>query len=151
MYLSKKSLPRRTFLRGAGAALALPLLDAMVPAFTAVARTAAASTRRLGFVYVPHGVIMDQWTPTAGAGLEFTTILKPLEPFRESVVLVSNLQRAEVSSNHAVSSGCWLTGVPPKRTDGPDFQAGTSVDQLVARKIGQDTLYPSMELATEDF
>jgi hypothetical protein len=151
MFVTRQSLPRRTFLRGVGAALALPLLDAMVPAFTAVARTAAAPQRRLGFVYIPHGVIMNQWTPQEGAGLEFTTILKPLEPFRDSLVLVSNLQRAEVSSNHAVSSGCWLTGVPPKRTDGPDFQVGVSVDQLVARQIGQDTLYPSMEIATEDF
>src|SRR6187200_440410 len=151
MFVTKRSLPRRTFLRGAGAALALPLLDAMVPALTPVVRTAAAAQRRLGFVYVPHGVIMDQWTPAAsGAGFGLTTILKPLEPFRESLVVVSNLTRAEVNSNHAVSSACWLTGVPPKRTDGPDFQAGVSVDQLVAKQIGQDTLYPSMEIATED-
>jgi len=151
MFVTKRSLARRTFLRGAGAALALPLLDAMVPALTPIVRTAAATQRRLGFVYVPHGVIMDQWTPKADAGLELTTILKPLEPFRNSLVVVSNLQRVEASSNHAVSSGCWLTGVSPKRTDGPDFQAGTSVDQLVAKQIGQDTPFPSLELATEDF
>ena len=143
MFVTKRSLPRRTFLRGAGAALALPLLDAMVPALTAVVRTAAAPQRRLGFVYIPHGVIMDQWTPaTAGAGFELTQILTPLEPFRDSLVVVSNLTRAEVNSNHAVSSACWLTGVPPKRTDGPDFRAGMSVDQVIAKQIGQDTIVP---------
>src|SRR6186713_711585 len=100
MFVTKRSLARRTFLRGAGAALALPLLDAMMPALTPIVRTAAATQRRLGFVYVPHGVIMDQWTPKADAGLELTTILKPLEPFRNSLVVVSNLQRVEASSNH---------------------------------------------------
>src|SRR5690349_17720702 len=145
MFVSKRALPRRTFLRGASAALALPLLDAMLPAFTPTVRAAGAQ-RRVGFVYIPHGVIMDQWTPaTAGAGFDLTTILKPLQPFRDQLLVVSNLQRAEVTSNHAVSSACWLTGVPPKRTDGPDFQAGTSLDQLIAKQIGQDTPFPSME------
>jgi hypothetical protein len=152
MFLTKRSLPRRTFLRGVGAAMALPLLDAMVPAFTAIVKTAANPQRRLGFVYIPHGVIMDQWTPSkAGTGLELTQILTPLERFRDSLVVVSNLTRAEVSSNHAVSAACWLTGVPPRRTDGPDFRAGTSIDQIVAKQIGQETTFPSLELATEDF
>src|SRR5688572_5997520 len=147
-FVTKRALPRRAFLRGVGAALALPLLDAMVPALA----QAPAPRRRLGFVYVPNGVIMDQWTPaTAGTDFELKTILKPLEPFKDSLVVVSNLTRAEVNSNHAVSSACWLTGLPPKRTDGPDFQAGTSVDQVIARQIGQDTLFPSLEVATEDF
>jgi len=151
-FITKRALSRRTFLRGAGAAIALPFIDAMAPALTAMQRTAAANRRRLGFVYVPNGIIMDQWTPDKdGADFEFTTILKPLEPFRDSVVIVSNLARAEVNNNHAVSSGCWLTGVRPKRTDGPDFRIGTSVDQIVARQIGQDTIFPSMEAATEDF
>jgi hypothetical protein len=135
-----------------GAALGLPLLDAMVPALTAAAQTPARMVRRLGFVYIPHGVIMGQWTPaTVGADFEFTPILKPLESFRDSLVVVSNLTRAEPNSNHAVSSACWLTGVPPKRTDGPDFRVGVSVDQVVARRIGQETTFPSLELATEDF
>ena len=152
MFVSKRSVPRRTFLRGAGAALALPLLDAMVPALTAEAQTAARPQRRLGFVYIPHGVIMSQWTPAAaGANFGMTPILAPLEPYRDSLVVVSNLVRAEVNSNHAVSAACWLTGVAPKRTDGPDFRAGTSIDQVVASQIGQDTTFPSMELATEDF
>ena len=153
MFLTRRSLPRRTFLRGAGVALALPLLDAMVPAMTAVVRTQARAQRRIGFVYIPHGVIMDAWTPMAadGTALEFTRILAPLESFRDDLVVVSNLTRAEPNSNHAVSSACWLTGVPPKRTDGPDFRAGTSIDQVIASQIGQDTLFPSLELATEDF
>ena len=147
-FVTQRALSRRAFVRGAGAALALPLLDAMMPALAAT----PAPRRRLGFVYVPNGVIMDQWRPaTVGADFELTTILKPLEPFRDSLVVVSNLERAEVNSNHAVSSACWLTGLPPKRTDGPDFRAGTSIDQIVAGQIGGDTIFPSLEVATEDF
>jgi hypothetical protein len=153
MLISKISLPRRTFLRGVGAALALPFLDSMVPALTATANTAANPKARLGFVYIPHGVIMDDWTPTiVGAGFEFTPILKPLEPFRQSLVVVSNLAAPlQNSGSHAAAAGSWITGVGPKRTDGPDFQAGTTIDQLVAKRIGQDTTFPSLEVATEDF
>ena len=152
MYLSRKALSRRTFLRGAGAALSLPLLDAMVPAATALQRTAATPLRRLGFVYIPHGVIMNQWTPaTSGTDFEFTPILAPLEPYRNDLVVVSNLVRADAVNNHACSASAWLTGVAAKRTDGPDFRNGTSIDQVIARQISQDTTYPSLELATEDF
>jgi hypothetical protein len=152
MFIAKRSIPRRHILKGIGAALSLPLLDAMVPALTAAAQTAARPQLRTGFVYIPHGVIMREWTPAAeGSAFEFTPILEPLESFRDSVVVVSNLTRAEVNSNHAVSSGCWLTGVPPKRTDGPDFRVGVSVDQVIAKRIGQDTTFPSLEIATEDF
>jgi hypothetical protein len=152
MFVTKRSIPRRTFLRGVGVGVALPLLDAMVPAFTAVAHTAAKPQLRVGFVYIPHGVIMREWTPAAaGAGFEFTPILKPLESFRDRTVVVSNLTRAEVTSNHAVSSACWLTGTPPKRTDGPDFRVGVSLDQVIAKQIGQETTFPSLEVATEDF
>jgi hypothetical protein len=153
MFIRKMSLPRRTFLRGMGATLALPLLDSMVPALTAAAQTAATPKARLGFVYIPHGVIMDDWTPaTAGAGFEFTPILKPLEPFRQSMVVVSNLA-APLTNNgsHAAAAGSWITGLAPKRTDGPDFRAGTTIDQLVAKQIGQHTAFPSLEVATEDF
>jgi hypothetical protein len=150
--VTKRALSRRTFLRGAGTVLALPLLDAMTPSLTAMAQTPAVGQRRLGFVYVPNGIIMDQFTPaTVGSDFEFTTILKPLEPFRDKVVIVSNLSRAEANNNHAVSSGCWLTGVRPKRTDGPDFRIGQSIDQVIAKQIGQDTTFPSIEVATEDF
>jgi hypothetical protein len=154
MFLTKRSLPRRTFLRGAGVALALPLLDAMVPAMTAVVRSQGKAQRRIGFVYIPHGVIMDAWTPASadGTALEFTRILTPLESFRNDMVVVSNLTRVEPNSNHAVSSGCWLTGVPPRRTDGPDFRAGTSVDQVIASARSVRTrCFPSLEVATEDF
>jgi len=152
MFITKRSIPRRTFLRGVGVGVALPLLDAMVPALTAVAQTAAKPQLRVGFVYIPHGVIMREWTPAAaGPGFEFTPILKPLEPFRDRAVVVSNLTRAEATSNHAVSSACWLTGTPPKRTDGPDFKVGVSLDQVIAKQIGQETTFPSLEVATEDF
>jgi len=152
MFITRKSLPRRTFLRSAGATLALPLLESMIPAATALAKTAAAPQRRLGFVYIPHGVIMDDWTPQGAAtGFELPPILKPLEPFRDSLVVISNLTAPPSNGSHATASGGWLTGTSPKRTDGPDFRAGTTMDQLVARAIGQDTTFPSLEVATEDF
>jgi hypothetical protein len=152
MFLTRRSIPRRTFVRGLGVGVALPLIDAMVPALALAAQNAAKPQLRMGFVYIPHGVIMREWTPAAaGADFEFTPILKPLEPFRQSTVVVSNLTRAEAASNHAVSAACWLTGTPPKRTDGPDFRAGVSIDQVIAKQIGQDTTFPSIEVATEDF
>ena len=154
MFITRRSLPRRTFLRGMGVTLGLPLLEAMVPALTAAAATPAKPIRRLGFVYIPHGVIMDQWTPASeGANFAFTPILKPLESFRDSLVVVSNLARPEANAdtNHAGASASWLAGVPPKRTEGPDFSVGATIDQVVAREIGQDTTFPSLEVATEDF
>jgi hypothetical protein len=154
MFITKMSLPRRTFLRGMGITVALPLLESMVPALTAMAKTPARPLRRLGCLYIPHGVIMEQWTPTsAGAGFDFMPIMKPLEPFRESVVVVSNLARPEAGfdTNHAGAPASWLSGLPPKRTDGPDFRLGTTIDQVVAKQIGQDTAFPSLEVATEDF
>jgi hypothetical protein len=154
MFITKKAISRRTVLRGVGATLALPLLEAMVPALTPVVRTAAAPQRRLGCVYIPHGAIMDRWTPaSAGTGFEFSPILKPLEPFRDSLVVVTNLARPErgVDTNHAGAPSSWLAGVPPKRTDGPDFLLHATLDQLVAAQIGQETTFPSLELATEDF
>jgi hypothetical protein len=151
-FVSRRQMHRRTFLRGAGAALALPWLEAMTPPLMATARAAATAPKRIGFVYIPHGVIMNQWTPAAtGAGFEFTPILKPLEPYRDDVIVVSNLVRAAAVDNHACSASAWLTGVAAKRTDGPDFRNGVSVDQVIARQIGQDTTFPSLELATEDF
>jgi len=153
MFISKLSLPRRTFLRGMGVALGLPLLESMVPALTAMSKTAANVKPRLGFVYVPHGVIMDEWTPkSAGADFELTPILKPLEPFRSALTVVSNLSAPlQNTGSHAAAAGSWLTGLAPKRTDGPDFRAGTTIDQVVAQHLGQDTTFPSLEVATEDF
>jgi hypothetical protein len=153
MFISKLSLPRRTFLRGVGAALALPLLDAMVPAATALAQTAASPVKRLGFVYFPNGIIVDRWFPSAaGTAFEFSPSLKPLEAHRNSLVVVSNLSRAGTAiGDHAVSSAGWLTGSLAKRTEGEDVRAGTTIDQIVAREIGRDVPFPSLELATEDF
>jgi hypothetical protein len=153
MFITKKHMPRRTFLRGAGATLALPLLDAMVPARTLLANTAAHPSPRLGFVYLPHGAIMDKWTPaTEGKGFEFTPILKPLEPFRESLDVVSGLghRAADTSAVHSLSPTTWLSGVRPKPTQGVDAFAGVTADQIAAAKIGQDTPLPSIEIATED-
>jgi Protein of unknown function (DUF1552) len=153
MFITKKSLPRRTFLRGVGATLALPLLDSMIPARTLLAQTAAKPLPRLGFVYVPHGAIYDKWTPaTTGAGFEFTPILKPLEPFRDYVNVVSGLghRAADTTAVHSLSPTTWLSGVRPKATQGVDAFAGVTADQIAAQAIGQDNPLPSMELATED-
>jgi hypothetical protein len=151
MFVSKMSLPRRTFLRGMGATVALPALEAMIPAFTASAE-ASASTR-FGAVYVPNGAIMEQWTPgSEGASFELTPILQPLATFRDQLVVVSNLTRAATQGgDHAVSAAGWLTGAAAKRTEAEDILAGTTIDQVIARKIGQDNPFPSLELATEDF
>ena len=154
MFVHKVFLPRRTVLKGLGAALSLPFLDAMVPALTAQARTAAVAKKRLACVYVPHGVILDQWTPAAaGSDFELKPIMKPLEPYRQSMVVVTNLLRPErgFDTNHAGAPSSFLTGVPPKRTAGPDFALGATLDQVVAKEIGQETTLPSLELATEDF
>jgi len=149
MFISKKHLPRRSFLKGAGATLALPLLDAMVPAFSAT----VTQSPRLGFVYVPHGAIMKEWTPdTTGMGFEFKNTLKVLEPYRERLNIVSGLHHraADSTAVHSLSPTTWLSGVRPKPTQGVDAYAGITADQLAAQAIGQDTMLPSLELATED-
>jgi len=155
MYISKMSLHRRTFLRGLGAAVALPLLDAMVPALTPLAKAAAAPKTRFGAIYIPNGAIVDEFFPKAtGTNWEFTPILKPLEPFKDQLVVVKNLTRSHPGSqvgDHAVSVGGYLTGVWPKRTEAEDVYANTTIDQVVAKQIGQDTPLPSLEVATEDF
>ena len=136
-----------------GATVALPLLDAMVPSFTALAQTPANPRTRFGAVFVPNGAIMESWTPSGvGSGFELSPILKPLEPFRDSLVVISNLVRAATpGGDHAVSAAGWLTGVGAKRTEAEDILAGITIDQVVAKQIGQDTPFPSLELATEDF
>jgi uncharacterized protein DUF1552 len=151
MFITKKHLSRRTFLQTAGATLALPFLESMIPAMTAQAATNSGT--RLAFIYLPHGAIMDRWTPkTEGADFEFTPILKPLEPFRQYVNVISGLghKAADSTAVHSLSPTTWLSGVRPKPTQGPDAYAGITADQIAAEKIGQDTSLPSMELATED-
>ena len=154
MNIFKKSLPRRSFLRGAGASVAVPFLGAMVPALTSYAQSGL-RPRRAGFVYVPHGMIMtesvDLWTPkTAGADFEFSPTLKPLEKYREQVTVVSNLMGADGVGQHTGAPTAWLTDAYPKKTQGADIEAGTSIDQVIASHIGQDTVFPSMQLAIED-
>lgn len=158
MFVTKKHLPRRTFLRGLmGTTVALPLLDAMVPALSAATTTAAGPKMRMGFVYVPHGAVMDKWTPaTEGTGFEFTPILKPLEPFRDRLLIVSGLANKAAESqgdgggDHARSAPSYLSGIHPLRTEGEDVRAGTTIDQIAAQKISQDTPLPSLELGIED-
>src|SRR5262245_62741968 len=151
MFITKTALSRRTVLRGLGATLSLPLLEAMVPALTATAKTAGAPTKRFGAVFVPMGERPSHWTPsTSGVGFEFSAILKPIESFRDQVIVVSNMDRP-LQGTHAVSTGTYLTGTAPKRTEAEDFLAGTSLDQIIAGQIGRDTVFPSLEIGTEDF
>src|SRR5215470_12453439 len=146
MFVTKRSLSRRTLLRGVGAAIALPLLDSMSPAAT----PGATMPKRFGVVFVPLGERPGYWTPEkTGADFEFSPILKPLEPFRNSLTVVSEL--CDPLDGHAVTVAAWLSGSIPKRTIAEDVHAGTTIDQVVAQRIGRETVYPSMELATEDF
>src|SRR5262247_2349952 len=127
MFITRKHLSRRTFLQGVGATLSLPCLDAMVPALTAQSKTAANARTRLAFVYLPHGAIMDRWTPkTEGSDFEFTPILKPIEPFRDYVNVITGLghKAADTTAVHSLSPTTWLSGVRPKATQGPDAYAG---------------------------
>jgi len=158
MMITKKHLPRRTFLKGVmGASVALPLLDAMIPALTAQTRTAAAPKLRLGFVYVPHGAVLDKWTPIGdGSHFQLNQIMVPLEPFKSRMVIVSGLANKAAESqgdgggDHARSGPSFLSAVHPKRTEGEDVRAGITVDQIAAQHISQDTPLPSLELGTED-
>ncbi len=150
MFITKKHLPRRTFLKGAGVAMALPLLDAMIPAQTALAKTAAAAKMRLGFVYFPHGAIMDKWTPaTEGAQYELSPILEPLKAFRNQTTILSGLgnRPAQSAAVHAIVPGTWLSCVHPRETH--EAYGGVTADQMAAAHIGQDTPLPSLEVATE--
>jgi hypothetical protein len=149
MFITRKHISRRTMLRGAGAAVALPFLDAMVPAATALANTAAAPKPRLGFFYFPHGAIMEKWTPAkTGADFEVSPILEPLKPFRDHLTVVSNIgnKPGESRAVHALVPATWLSCVHPKETLSPEM--APTVDQIAAEHLGQDTTYPSLEVAT---
>src|ERR1700733_3901798 len=149
MFITKKHLSRRTFLRGAGVAVGLPLLDAMIPAWTALAQTAAKGTPHMGFIYFPLGALMDQWTPTAeGTNFDLPPILKPLEPFKKQLTIVSGLENSTANGPvHALAPGTWLSCVQPRKTQDP--WGGPTVDQIAAAHIGQDTPLPSLEVAIE--
>ncbi|HXC58754.1 MAG TPA: DUF1552 domain-containing protein [Steroidobacteraceae bacterium] len=152
MFLSKKHLSRRRLLQGAGAAIGLPLLDAMIPAGTALAQTAAAPRTRLGFVYFPHGIVQQFWQPkTTGRDFEFSHVLKPLESLRDYVTVVSGLRNKGAENSpapHFTTEVSWLTCVGRNGRES-DGQLGISVDQYAARHIGQDTPLPSLEICTE--
>ena len=160
MIITKRALPRRTFLRGAGATVALPLLDAMVPALSAMSRTPAAPVRRLAFSYIPNGAIMEQWTPAAeeGTAFELPPILASLKPHRDRLVVLSGLDsrpaeaaEGEGSGDHARASAVWLSGIHPKRTQGADVRGARTIDQMAADALGRDTQLRSLEVAAEDF
>jgi hypothetical protein len=149
-FLKRNAISRRRVLRGIGTGLALPFLDAMLPAATALAQSAAVPPKRFGVVFVPHGERPGFWTPEkVGRDVELTTILEPLAAYRDEITVVSQL--ANPISGHGVSVASWLSGSIPKRTIAEDVQAGTTIDQLIARQIAQDTVFGSLQLATEDF
>jgi hypothetical protein len=153
MIVTKCALPRRTFLRGTGAALALPLLDAMIPSLTALADTPAspARLRRLGFVYMPMGCDVTRWTPPGGERLdELSPSLSPLAPVKDKVAIIANLElRNAYPGTHATSNSSFLSAAKAKRTESTDYYLGTTVDQIAARELGRDTQLPSLELSLD--
>jgi hypothetical protein len=156
MIITKKHLPRRTVLRGLGATLALPLLDGMVPALAAIRNTAARPTARLGIVYVPNGIWMDQWTPDTDDLTGAKSILAPLAPYRERMLVLTGLSNkqgdalpGEGAGDHARAAAAYLTGVHPRKTEGADIQAGVSMDQLAARTLGSETQLASLEVSLD--
>jgi hypothetical protein len=157
MFITKKHISRRTVLKGAGAAMALPFLEAMVPAATALAQTAANPKPRFVGCFVPHGMAPGYWVPEkVGKDFDFTFCFKPLEPFREHVTLMTGLHSRSAEPPPGVTgadhwvAAAFLCANKPKKTAGADVYAGTTIDQMIAQKIGQDTLMPSMQLAVED-
>jgi hypothetical protein len=153
MIVTKMALPRRTFLRGVSATLALPLLDAMIPALTAAQKTVAMPVRRLGFVYVPMGTHQPLWTPKQEGRLtELSPILQSLTPYMDQTTILSNLELKNAYSggaDHTTANAAFLSGVKAKRTDGSDYELGTTIDQIAARQISTETPLPSLELATD--
>lgn len=151
MIITKKALPRRTFLKGVGATLSLPLLDAMVPAATALEKTPAKPVRRLGYVFMPMGCDITRWTPPGGEKLEkLSPILSSLEPVKQDVTIVSNLELANAyPGSHATSNSAFLSAAKAKVTESTDYYLGTTADQIAARHIGQSTQLPSLEMAMD--
>ena len=164
MIITKKHLPRRTFLRGVGATLALPLLDSMVPALSATARTAANPVRRLGFIYFPHGSVSwadgsaNRWTPPGEGGpLELSPILQRLAPVKDQTLVLTNMEHKNAQGNgtdgnaeHTRSNASWLSAARPKMTEGADVRLATTVDQIAAGKLCRDNRLPSLELTLEN-
>lgn len=156
MIITRKTMDRRTLLRGTGAALALPMMEAMLPRSVKAAETAAAARKRLHVIYTPNGMMMENWTPAqAGENYAMTPILKPLEAHREKFMVISNLDHAQAEAlgdgagDHGRCCGSYLTGAHVKKTEGADLASGVSMDQLVAQKYGEVTQIPSLELGLE--
>ena len=157
MMVYRKSIPRRTFLRGAGTALALPLLDAMFPAFASPAQTASSTATRLSFLAVPNGIIMDKWTPAAiGGAYPMSPVLEPLAAFKDQMVVLSGLANNEarkleheIAGDHPRACSAYLTATHPKMTSGADIHCGVSVDQVAAGELGKRTQLPSLEIGLE--
>lgn len=151
MTVTKKALPRRTFLRGAGATLALPLLDAMVPPLTALSKTPARTVRRLGFVYVPMGSDITRWTPPVeGALAELSPTLSSLAPVVDDLTVITNLElKNSYPGTHATSNAGFLSAAKAKWTESTDYHLGTTVDQIAAQRIGQESRLPSLEMAMD--
>src|ERR1700685_282775 len=166
-FITKKHIPRRMFLQGAGITLALPLLDSMVPAQTPLSKTAAKGKTRFTGIFVPHGMAPGWWVPEGGgpgepkaaagaAGFEYPMIMKPLEAYRDQTVIMSGLWSTSAEPPPGVTgadhwvAAAYLCADKPKKTTGSDIQDGTTIDQIIAQKIGQETLLPSLQLAIED-
>src|SRR5437868_13994210 len=151
MFLTKKAIPRRTFLRSGRAILALPLLDAMIPAATAWAQTPAKPVRRLGFVFIPMGCDHSRWTPSGVGKLdELSPILSPLQPVKDNVTVITNtrLQNAYPGTHHT-SNASFLSAALAKHTESSDYSCGTTIDQIAANEMGRDTQLASLQLATD--
>jgi hypothetical protein len=156
MIIDKIALPRRTFLRGMGVAFALPLLDAMVPALSAMAKTAARPVQRLGFIYIPNGANMPMWKPNAESPrLVLSQTLSPLSSVRDQITVLSGLDNRPAEAmgdgggDHPRAPAAWLNATHPKKTQGADLEAGTTIDQIAATQFGRDTPFASLELALE--
>lgn len=151
MIISRKSLSRRTVLRGMGATVALPLLDAMIPAATAMTRTAANPVKRLGYVFIPMGTDITRWTPQGNGELgELSPILKPLEAVRDQVSVISNLElQPAYPGTHATSNSAFLSAARAKRTESSDYYLGITADQIAAKQIGRGTQLPSLEMSMD--
>src|SRR5262249_36064285 len=152
MIVTKKALPRRTFLKGMGVTLSLPFLDAMVPALSAMTPAASNPVRRLGFVYIPMGMNPVPWIPTSeGRISELSPSLASLMPFIDHVTVISNteLKMAYSAGNHATANSAFLSAKLARRTEGSDYELATTVDQIAAKQIGKETPIPSLELGTD--
>ena len=150
MIITRQALPRRTFLRGLGAAVALPLLDAMIPAMTVLAKSVASPVRRLGFIYMPMGCDLPRWTPPGDGLTELSPALQSLRPVTDQLTVISNLElKNAYPGTHATSNAAFLSAAKAKWTESTDYYLGTTVDQVAAQQIGQQTLLPSLELSMD--